>query len=390
MMRHLKHRTSQVRNLVFSRDAIFQKSVATAGTTGGTEGSGSNLAGPPVSFGYETSSYAAQNQSAPSTNTAYHQPSPEIVLAGVPMLQSPITSRSGTLGRSGHRITGSCTFYAPSLDFIKALDNFSACKAFSEFESFDKLYDIERIIYRIPDNFNTSGSTNTFYFNFGDNQKGYEMDRLQFKIKAGQSSQSLTYIRFWGNTSQGTNSGANNQPVVDASGTVTTVNTYVNSNCSFIIDKDRGGSATGDLELSIPTDKYITIDIPIRLPTSNLTLNELNKTTKDDYASIYVDGVRTQVDGYYKSNYDPDKFVGFSNATPQKQQLSYFQIVGPNVDTTLIKDIYLYKEAQWRIQAIKEYRDEYMQISAVRVRGERASRRRAYAGIGSIPWETGT
>ena len=66
------------------------------------------------------------------------------------------------------------------------------------------------------------------------------------------------------------------------------------------------------------------------------------------------------------------------HSTPEKQQLSYFQIVGPNVDTTLIKDIYFYKEAQWRIESIKDYRDEYMQIGAVRVRGERTSRRRAY------------
>ena len=88
MMRHISHRTSQVRNLTFMRDAIFQKSVATAGATSGTEGVGSALAGPPVSFGYETSSYAAQNQAAPATNTAYHQNSPEIVIAGVSMLQS--------------------------------------------------------------------------------------------------------------------------------------------------------------------------------------------------------------------------------------------------------------------------------------------------------------
>jgi len=43
-----------------------------------------------------------------------------------------------------------------------------------------------------------------------------------------------------------------------------------------------------------------------------------------------------------------------------------------------LKDIYLYKEAEWRIETIKDYRDEYMQIEAVRVRGERGSRRRAY------------
>ena len=43
-----------------------------------------------------------------------------------------------------------------------------------------------------------------------------------------------------------------------------------------------------------------------------------------------------------------------------------------------LKDIYLYKEAEWRIDTIKEYRDEYLQIGAVRVRGDSGSRRRAY------------
>ena len=43
-----------------------------------------------------------------------------------------------------------------------------------------------------------------------------------------------------------------------------------------------------------------------------------------------------------------------------------------------LRDIYLYKEAEWRIEGIKEYRDEYMQISAARIRGDRSSRRRTY------------
>jgi hypothetical protein len=43
-----------------------------------------------------------------------------------------------------------------------------------------------------------------------------------------------------------------------------------------------------------------------------------------------------------------------------------------------LKDIYLYKSSEWRIEEIKDYRDEYMEIGAVRVRGDRTSRRRAY------------
>ena len=43
-----------------------------------------------------------------------------------------------------------------------------------------------------------------------------------------------------------------------------------------------------------------------------------------------------------------------------------------------IKDVYVYKSAEWRVEEITDYRDEYMEIGAVRVRGDRTSRRRAY------------
>jgi predicted TIM-barrel fold metal-dependent hydrolase len=44
----------------------------------------------------------------------------------------------------------------------------------------------------------------------------------------------------------------------------------------------------------------------------------------------------------------------------------------------MVRDFKFYKAAEWRIESIKDYRDEYMQIAAVRVRGERSSRRRTY------------
>ena len=138
MMRHLSHRSSQVRDLTFVRDAIKQKDVKT------TKADDSSLTGPAVSFGYEKTSSAAATA---GTDTAYHASSPEIVLPGLTMLQSPIISRRGRLEKTGHRISGACTFYAPSLDYIMALDNFKDAKAFAELESFDKLYDMERIIY---------------------------------------------------------------------------------------------------------------------------------------------------------------------------------------------------------------------------------------------------
>ena len=137
MLRHLSHRSSQIRDLTFVRDAIKQKEVKTTGATSDTEGTGSTLAGPAVNFGYEKTS---SGTAAAGTDTAYHYSSPEIVLPGLTMLQSPIASRRGRLERTGHRISGACTFYAPSSDYIQNLDNFGETAAFAELESYDKLF----------------------------------------------------------------------------------------------------------------------------------------------------------------------------------------------------------------------------------------------------------
>jgi hypothetical protein len=351
-----------VRELVFIREPIHQKDIKTTGQSSSTKGTGSTLEGPAVNFGYAVGGDYSYVGRAAATDLAYHVDSPEIVLPGLKMLQSPIVSRSGTIERDGHRITGACTFYAPSLDYIKALDNFIDTVAFSELESYDKLIDIERVIVKIPDNFNTSGSTNTFIFAFDSNQPAYEMDRLQFKIKAGQSGQVLTNVNIWAKlTGDDVLDGSytHNQTLVtvDKNGNNGNMSNAA-ANCVMLIDPPN---------TSIPTDKYITIDIPVR--------HRQGVTTTGDgsFASIYVDGVRTEVDADYLYNYDPEKIVGTST-----QNLAWLDIVGPHDDTTLIKDIYLYKEAQWIIESIKDYRDEYMQITAARVRGERASRRRAY------------
>ncbi len=42
------------------------------------------------------------------------------------------------------------------------------------------------------------------------------------------------------------------------------------------------------------------------------------------------------------------------------------------------KDLRIYKAGEWRIDEIKEYRDEYMELQCSKIRGERGSRRRAY------------
>ena len=172
LLRQMRHRTSQVRDLVFIRDPIYRKSTKTT-KSGGT------LAGPAVNFGYEENLSTARTE---GSDAAYHADSPELILPGLKCLQSPVISRSGELERTGHRITGACTFYAPSLDYILALDNY------------DKLIDIERIIYTATDY--SATSTSHTIKTFDDKSAGYQLDRLQFKIKSGTT---LTKIALSGN-----------------------------------------------------------------------------------------------------------------------------------------------------------------------------------------------
>ena len=79
MLRHLSHRTNQVRDLVFVRDAIKRKDVMTTKDTNKDGTRSESLSGPAVNFGYETNSSAAQTA---GTNAAYHTNSPELILPG--------------------------------------------------------------------------------------------------------------------------------------------------------------------------------------------------------------------------------------------------------------------------------------------------------------------
>ena len=312
-MRHVGHRTNQVRDLVFARDAIFRKVTKTHDS----QGSPQALSGPAVTFGYEGSSSAAQSA---GTNTAYHINSPELILPGLKAVQTPIISRSGELERTGHRITGSCTFYMPSLSYIKSLDNFSETTQFDELETYDKLLDVERIIQNPDDVAETTQQTTTF--TFSDATAGYEVDRVQFKIKTGGT---LDYVQLSGNI---------------------------------------GGSAATlkwDGSLALSSTEFVTVDLPVR------------NIAASDTTSVYKDGTASTFTAALTGSFDIDKLYGDSS-----NELSSLIVQLSSSSTVELKEIYLYKSAEWRVETIKDFRDEYMEVGAVRVRGDRTSRRRAY------------
>ena len=313
LMRHVGHRTNQVRDLVFMRDAIFRKVTKTHDS----QGSPQALSGPAVNFGYEDNSSAAQSA---GTNTAYHVITPELVLPGLKAVQTPIISRSGELERTGHRITGSCTFYMPSLSYIKSLDNFSETTQFDELETYDKLLDVERIIENPSD---VSATQQTTVFTFADETAGYEVDRIQFKIK---TSGTLDYMTLVGNENSSTT------------------------------------SLKWDGTLALSSSEFTIIDVPVR------------DIAVGDTTTVYKDGTGTTFTAATNNTIlDVDKLYGSST-----HELTRFVIELTASAAVEIKDVYLYKSAEWRVETIKDFRDEYMEVGAVRVRGDRTSRRRAY------------
>jgi len=312
LMRHVGHRTNQVRDLVFARDAIFRKVTKTHDSQGTPQA----LSGPAVNFGYEGSSSAAQSA---GTNTAYHINSPELILPGLKAVQTPIISRSGELERTGHRITGSCTFYMPSLSYIKSLDNFSETTQFDELETYDKLLDVERIIQNPSD---VSATQQTSTITFSDATAGYEIDRVQFKIKTGGT---LDFVQLSGNI---------------------------------------GGSAATlkwDGNLALSSTEFVTVDLPVR------------NIAASDTTSVYKDGTASTFTAALTGSFDIDKLYGDSS-----NELSSLIVQLTSSSAVELKEIYLYKSAEWRVETIKDFRDEYMEVGAVRVRGDRTSRRRAY------------
>ena len=313
LMRHVGHRTNQVRDLVFMRDAIFNKETKTRkGPSGG------DLAGPAVNFGYESNDNT--NVAANTDDSLYHVITPELTLTGLKAVQTPIISRSGELERTGHRITGSCTFYMPSLSYIKSLDNFSETTQFDELETYDKLLDVERIIQNPS---NVSATQQTTVFTFADETAGYEADRIQFKIK---TSGTIDYITLVGNENGSTT------------------------------------SLKWDGTLALSSSAFTIIDIPIR----DIAVGDTTTIYKDGTPATFTAATNNTI-------LNLDKLYGSST-----YDLTRFVVELTGSAAVEIKDLYVYKSAEWRVDSIKDYRDEYMEIGAVRVRGERTSRRRAY------------
>ena len=395
ILRRLGHRTKQVRDIVFQRDAIFRKSVGTHkdadGSPGGGGGRSTAMSGPPVSFGYETDDFSARQA---GTDLPYHMESPPITLPDLQVYQTPIVIRVGKLERTGHRITGACNFYTPPLSVIKDLDNFSDVAAFSEIETYDTFIDVERIIApnAIADgtyNFTTGIVAlilNSATFSSDDGGTlvtgglpGYEVDRIQFKVRldddASVSTLNITALGLYGFTSLG---GVSN-PTTESSSTPWT-GTSVDaaaatwySNCKFVATCTVPITKTGwvTVDVSVPRD------IEGTLPHASTQVI----TSADTISKIYVGGSPLEMGKFGVAGFNLNEISGENGEGGDytgKTGLTAFSMQCSSAQPIMIRDFKLYKACEWRVENIKDYRDEYMSIGAVRVRGERSSRRRAY------------
>ena len=252
-----------------------------------------------------------------------------LTIPNIDAFVSPIITSTDSLTRAGHTVMGSATLYIPSLSTIKnnvlGINDSGAHNArlssFNELESKDILYDMEKIIYSAD----SPTSSNTY--TLPSNTPCFEGDRLQFKVTDDDGTNRVTTV------------------VLNASGGKTLTWTF-------------------DSSTNFDNAKYHIIDLP---------LSGVDASDKAYY--IYVPssgatGIRTAT-ATIGSSFDIKDIDGETNTLTNV-------VITSNATGMTTKDLRLYKSGEWRIENVKEYRDEYMELGCTKIRGERGSRRRAY------------
>jgi hypothetical protein len=246
---------------------------------------------------------------------------------------APIITSSDSLTRAGHTVVGSANLYIPSLSTIKnnvlGIADSGAHNArlssFNELESKDILYDMEKIIYSADSA--SSDATNSETYTLTANTPCFEADRLQFKVIDDGGTNRVTTV------------------VLNASGGKTLTWTF-------------------DSSTNFDNAKYHIIDLP---------LSGVDASDKAYY--IYVPssgatGIRTAT-ATIGSSFDIKDIDGETNTLTNV-------VITSNDTGMTTKDLRLYKAGEWRIESIKEYRDEYMELGCTKIRGEKGSYRRAF------------
>jgi len=395
LIRHLSHRTDQVKTLSFKRQSKHPKSSKATGQSNSTKGSGSALAGPAVNFGYEENDSTTSVLAPSGDQTYYLQSEGLFIPEAMRGLQQPI-KRVGGIQRTGNRTTATCKFYLPSWETVRSskglyydgpVNNFDASvrpysgiarpnmhdfrSAVSELEIDDVLverdvtfdvwkgYDesIDSATTGWADGVMSTASHTTCTWDFPNrNMPLYNSERVQFKIQSG------------------TGGGGAGQM-----GLKTVV---------FNVDESDGGQATltwtfagdgmsiGHQASSSPTTNagnyYTIVDLPFRDIKDGDIIKVCDHNGPDSLVTVTA-----SISGDFNS----DRVRGADNTSAQGQlnSITITTETGTTDEPKRVWDFYFYKGKEWSVDSIKEYSGEYMEIGCSRIRGAlKDSLRRTY------------
>ena len=241
---------------------------------------------------------------------------------------APIVTNTDSFTRAGHTVVGSASIYIPSLSTIKknilgisdAGVHSARLSSFNELESKDILYDMEKIIY--SQDAASSDTTNNEIYTIPSNTPCFEGDRLQFKVTDDDTTNRVLTV------------------LLNASGSRTLIWEF-------------------DTNLNFDDAKYHIVDLPL----SGVSAND--KAYYIYVPSSGVSGICTATAAIGNS-FDIKDIDGETNTLTNI-------VITSNQSGMTTKDLRLYKAGEWRIGAVKEYRDEYMELSCSKIRGERGS-----------------
>lgn len=275
----------------------------------------------------------------------------EILIPNVQAYMRNIVEKDYVIQRAGHNIVGKARVYLPNLTTLKNFPNFNQNNnlLFNEVEGFDKLLDLDRVVYTVPTSgtgdwtttagtLSSDGESLTVTLDTTANgtltyavaaTNTLEANRLTFKLRAKGSAGEVQF-----NSSHSWQGG---------------------TTAAYQLDYDNS-------DIKLIDDEWLTVDLPF---TSGTVTHPASSS------SIYLSGTRYNVAITSGSTFD------------YKSDFRQFQVAfsgGPGYegDTLDIREIKFYKAIEWSVHSINDYNDEFMVLDCVRTAGKRESRRRAY------------
>jgi hypothetical protein len=366
-IRRIGHRSGQARKMTFYRTAIQSKD----------------------DYGVESTTVAAGNEG--------------LTIPNIDAFIAPIVTQSDNFTRAGHTVVGSASIYIPALSTIKknvlgisdAGAHNARLSSFNELESKDILYDMEKIIYSVDSG--TDASLKETY-TITANTAGFEIDRLQFKVTDSTTANRITTIVItdslknfltWTFDSS-TNFDDNKYHIIDLP--LSNVDASEKAYCIYVPSSGATGIRTATATFGFTdatcdttnTDATVThvanASIVAGLPVSGTgipdgaTIASITGTPGSS-TSFELSAAATATTDPVTLTFGGD--FDIKNIDGETITLDTI-IITSNASNMTTKDFRLYKAGEWRINAVKEYRDEYMELSCAKIRGDRGSRRRAY------------